>query len=91
MNESGIRFFLYVNLLTLLLACHPAAGQIIDDVYLGDSTSEKQHNAATDNTEIRIGELGQSCRVILPRTPATVSGGSITFTLQCDTATISSA
>ncbi len=78
-----------VKLLTIVLGimmqmAFICANEILDYVILGNPQSEREHRLRSDNSEIRKGGLGETCRVILPRRPASISGGSITVTMQCD-------
>ncbi|NQT87401.1 hypothetical protein HQ560_11590 [bacterium] len=69
---------------SIIIAFATALAAGADRLTLGDPASEKAHALASENSAVRTGGLSQTCRVILPREPATSSGGSITFTLQCD-------
>lgn len=84
--ETGIRKFIFINLLTISFICHPAIAQLIDTLYFGDKYSEMEHNVTGENSAVRQGGLGQNCRVILPQNPLTVSGGSVTFTIKIEPA-----
>ena len=56
----------------------------LDTVVFGNSASESSHGFASTNSQAIAGALSQSARQLLPRSPAQVNGGDMTFTLAVD-------
>ncbi|QYR20363.1 LamG domain-containing protein [Paenibacillus sp. sptzw28] len=57
---------------------------ILDEMIFGNPESEQAHRFKGDYTNAVIGALGESTRVALPRTPADIQGGEMTFTMKVD-------
>lgn len=66
------------------LTGRPAKSGILDAVVFGDAASERSHTVTAELSDVVTGGLGQSARVLNPRTPAEWWGGSVTFTLRVD-------
>jgi hypothetical protein len=68
----------------VMAAAPPRGGKSIDALTLGDPGSEQAHRLTADHSEIIHGGLGDSARRLLPLSPVTFDGGSITFTMKID-------
>lgn len=85
-----------VPLKTILMACtclmagaltalaREATGSAIDTLILGDAASEQSHGLTQAGSEVIHGGLGEPARRLLPLSPVSHNGGSITFTLKVD-------
>jgi hypothetical protein len=56
----------------------------VDEIILGESGAEQAHALAADQSDIINGGLDQSARRLLPQSPATTDGGSVSFTMKVD-------
>lgn len=56
----------------------------LDKMVFGSPDSEQAHRFKGDFTSAIEGALGESARVALPRTPADIQGGEMTFTMKVD-------
>lgn len=56
----------------------------IDEIVLGNTSSEKKHDFSQNKTQIIVGGLNEPARQLLPFSPASWDGGSITFTMKVD-------
>lgn len=61
----------------------PANG-ILDKLDFGNADSENAHNFRGDFTSVITGFLGETARVSEPRTPASDTGGFLTFSMKVD-------
>ena len=61
-----------------------SSGSIVDDLHLGDASSEQSHRLSANLSRVVPGGLGQSARVLDPPTTPGWSGGSLVFTLKVD-------
>lgn len=74
-----------VALLTAIsAACCFAQSVTVDEIVLGNAASEKRHRLSSDGSQIIEGALGESARQLLPLTPASWDGGTITFVMKVD-------
>ncbi|MEW1837709.1 hypothetical protein AB0392_07125 [Nonomuraea angiospora] len=55
----------------------------LDVVVFGDEGSERAHAVTADRSAVVAGALGRSARVLNPREPAGVWGGTVSFTVRC--------
>ncbi len=58
----------------------------LDKLIFGNPESEQAHDFEGEFTDAITGALGQSARVALPRTPADIQGGEMSFTMKVDPA-----
>lgn len=65
-------------------SCLPARTATLDTLVFGDSASESAHGLTSNLSEIIGGQLSQTARRLLPKTPAEVNGGDLTFTMAVD-------
>ncbi|MDQ2800879.1 MAG: hypothetical protein M3Y13_14705, partial [Armatimonadota bacterium] len=61
-----------------------APSGLLDTLTFGDPASEQAHGLAENGSRVVRGGLGESARVLLPRTPQAWEGGSVAFTLKVD-------
>ncbi len=54
----------------------------IDSIYFGTLTSEAAHHLAAAHSAIINGGLGQTARLLLPLHPASIYGGTVSFTMR---------
>ena len=74
--------------IALLAACagRAAAAANVDMLRFGDAGSERQHHLTADQSEAVRGGLGEPARRLLPLSPASFDGGSVSFDLAVDPA-----
>lgn len=75
--------------LACVLAAVPAVAAAeapthLDQIVLGNAASEQSHGLSADHSETLDGALGQSARKLLPLSPPSFDGGSISFTMKID-------
>lgn len=63
-----------------------AASTYLDKLDFGNTASEQTHQFKGDFTSAITSALGQTARIALPRTPADIQGGEMTFTMKVDPA-----
>lgn len=56
----------------------------VDEIVFGNASSEKKHEFSQNSTQIIKGGLDESARQLLPLSPASWDGGSVTFTMKID-------
>ena len=59
-----------------------SAISIQDTLTFGDPASEQHHGLTGDDSRIAMGGLGEPARVLLPRTPPSWEGGTVSFTMK---------
>lgn len=59
-----------------------AQTETVDEIILGNTVSEETHALTADGARIITGGLGEPARQLLPLSPASWDGGSITFTMK---------
>jgi hypothetical protein len=75
---------------TMLLAVaagflsHAEAAECLDAITFGNAASEQTHSLQAIRSEIIQGGLGEPARQLLPLTPVSFDGGSVTFKLKVD-------
>lgn len=72
-----LRHILFWLLMTKMLPVYLCQGSVLDQVVLGDTSSEAAHSVSSAQTSSEIGALGHTMRRI-------GSDGAIIFTLACD-------
>ncbi|WP_051250631.1 LamG-like jellyroll fold domain-containing protein [Paenibacillus harenae] len=72
--------------LTVTAEANNLTGGHVDKIIFGNTESEQAHQFKGDFTNGVTGALGESARVALPRTPADIQGGEMTFTMEVDPA-----
>lgn len=65
------------------LSCF-AQSQTIDEIVFGNAASEAMHALSADRTKTIKGGLDETARQLLPLSPASWDGGSITFIMKVD-------
>ena len=55
-----------------------------DTLTFGDTASEQSHRLTAEDSRVVTGGLGEPARVLLPRTPQTWEGGTVSFTMKVD-------
>lgn len=66
-----------------VLSCF-AQTQTVDEIILGNTKSEKKHAFASDGSRVIVGGLDEPARQLLPLSPASWDGGTMTFTMKVD-------
>lgn len=66
-----------------VLSCF-AQAQTVDEIILGNTKSEKKHAFASDGSRVIVGGLDEPARQLLPLSPASWDGGTMTFTMKVD-------
>ncbi|WP_373231591.1 carbohydrate-binding protein [Cohnella sp.] len=75
---------LSLNRITVSRDSEAAASTYLDKLDFGNTSSEQAHQFKGDFTSAITSALGQSARIALPRTPADIQGGEMTFTMKVD-------
>ena len=57
---------------------------MLDTLTFGDAASELAHRLTAQGSHMETGGLGEPARVLLPRTPQTWEGGTVSFTMKVD-------
>ena len=70
---------------TLGQSARPLQDTLIQDTLtFGDMTSERSHHVTAEQSRVVMGGLGESARILLPLTPQTWEGGTVSFRLKVD-------
>lgn len=83
-HYSKAVFTIIITILSGLSYAQDQSSQIIDEISLGNSSSELFHNLEGINAETIKGALNQSARRLLPLQPVNWEGGKIIFSLKVD-------
>ncbi|MDR3708206.1 MAG: hypothetical protein P4L33_07880 [Capsulimonadaceae bacterium] len=79
-----------IGISTMTSSCAKAAADggtpNFDSVYFGNNASETAHSVVAIASDTIAGGLGQPARRLLPLTPVSYKGGTLTFTLKVDPA-----
>lgn len=62
----------------------PAQTETIDEIVFGNTVSEENHAFSSDGSMAVIGGLDEPARRLLPLSPASWDGGTMTFTMKVD-------
>lgn len=62
----------------------PAQTETIDEIVFGNTVSEESHAFSSDGSMAVIGGLDEPARRLLPLSPASWDGGTMTFTMKVD-------
>lgn len=80
-----IAIFILSSHVTIALETNPTPNSsIVDRIDFGNAKSESEHQLKADQSEIFIGDMEQSARVLLPPKNEHWEGGSLKFVLKVD-------
>lgn len=75
---------LATSLMGLLAFTASSVADVLTHLQMGDPQSEQQHRLESAFSEIKVGGLGQTARVLLPRDPVDDYGGHVEFDVDVD-------